>query len=185
MIVDLHNELTGSGIYVAHVAINSWIGDRATIEQIAALYGTSTPPAPQPGTCSTADPTRERPTAPDERVPVDRPRRAGRAVPDGRNHQDHSTVDKLIKRLPWVEDFARRTPHRPRRTGRGLGLILPGAFTIAAILTPLAATGLGIIMVLAMGVHARRREPQAIAFNAVLLAAAALIAWGRFGPYAF
>lgn len=52
---------------------------------------------------------------------------------------------------------------------------------IATVLMPLAATGLAVIMVLAMGVHARRREPQAIAFNAVLLIAAAFIAWGRFG----
>lgn len=36
-----------------------------------------------------------------------------------------------------------------------------------------------------MGVHARRKEPKAIAFNVVLLIGAALVAWGRFGPYAF
>ena len=38
-------------------------------------------------------------------------------------------------------------------------------------------------MVLAMNTHRRRREPSAIAFNAVLFAVAVVIAWGRFGPY--
>jgi hypothetical protein len=36
-----------------------------------------------------------------------------------------------------------------------------------------------------IGTHARRKEPQAIAVNLVLLALAAVVAWGRFGPYAF
>jgi hypothetical protein len=40
-------------------------------------------------------------------------------------------------------------------------------------------------MVLAMGLHARRKEPQAIGFNAILLIVAAVIMWGRFGPYSF
>lgn len=40
-------------------------------------------------------------------------------------------------------------------------------------------------MVLAAITHARRREPGAIAFNAVLLILAALVVWGRFGPYSF
>ncbi|MFJ9908317.1 hypothetical protein ACIRVK_36570 [Streptomyces sp. NPDC101152] len=40
-------------------------------------------------------------------------------------------------------------------------------------------------MVPAAITHARRKEPGAIAFNAVLLILAALVAWGRFGPYSF
>ncbi|MEU9286515.1 hypothetical protein AB0D57_17785 [Streptomyces sp. NPDC048275] len=31
----------------------------------------------------------------------------------------------------------------------------------------------------------RRKESGAIAFNMVLLALAVVVAWGRFGPYAF
>jgi hypothetical protein len=38
-------------------------------------------------------------------------------------------------------------------------------------------------MVLAAITHARRKEPAVIAFNAVLLVLAALVAWGRLGPY--
>lgn len=40
-------------------------------------------------------------------------------------------------------------------------------------------------MIGAIVTHARRKEPQASIFNGVLLIAAAVIAWGRFGPYAF
>lgn len=40
-------------------------------------------------------------------------------------------------------------------------------------------------MLLAALTHARRKEPSAIGFNAVLLILAALVALGRFGPYSF
>ncbi len=94
--------------------------------------------------------------------------------------------EQLIPQLPWVGDVS--TPV-VRLIGAvefagALGLILPGAFDIATVLTPLAATGLAVIMVLAMGLHARRKEPAAIAFNAVLLILAAVVMWGRFGPHA-
>lgn len=66
-----------------------------------------------------------------------------------------------------------------------IGLILPAALGIAPVLTPLAALGLVLVMVGAVVLHARRKESQAIAINLVLLALAAVVAWGRFGPYAF
>ncbi len=44
-VLNLHNELSGSGIYAAHIAINTWLGERgpegipsATPEQVAPLY---------------------------------------------------------------------------------------------------------------------------------------------------
>lgn len=95
--------------------------------------------------------------------------------------------DKLAKSLPWVADFS---PGTVRFIGAvellgALGLILPGATGIAVVLTPLAASGLAVVMILAAVVHARRREPGSIAFNAILLVLAAVVAWGRFGPYSF
>lgn len=51
------------------------------------------------------------------------------------------------------------------------------------MLTPLAAVGLIVLMVGAAVVHARRREAQYVAVNVVLLVLAAVVAWGRFGPY--
>ncbi|MFI6624659.1 DoxX family protein [Streptomyces sp. NPDC050528] len=96
-------------------------------------------------------------------------------------------TDKLAGQLPWTADFSQGTV---RFIGivefaAALGLILPPATDIAPVLTPLAATGLIVVMVLAAITHARRKEPSAIAFNAVLLILAALVAWGRFGPYSF
>jgi uncharacterized membrane protein YphA (DoxX/SURF4 family) len=65
------------------------------------------------------------------------------------------------------------------------GLVVPPLVDVAEILTPLAATGLVIVMVGAIVVHGRRREWQNVAMNVVLLLLAAVVAWGRFGPYAF
>ncbi|WP_431925017.1 DoxX family protein [Nonomuraea jabiensis] len=89
--------------------------------------------------------------------------------------------------LPWVEDF---TPAQIRLIGMvellgALGLLLPAATGIAPALTPLAATGLATTMLAAALTHLRRKEPAAVAVNAALLTLAALIAWGRFGPYTF
>jgi len=93
--------------------------------------------------------------------------------------------EKLAPKLPWVADFSAGTV---RFIGvvellGGLGLILPAATGIAPVLTPTAATGLAVVMVLAAATHVRRREPSAVAFNAVLFVLAAVVAWGRFGPY--
>mgnify|MGYP000427210283 CR=1 FL=1 len=93
---------------------------------------------------------------------------------------------KLSKSLPWVEDVPLPTL---RLIGvvevlGAIGLILPAATGIAPILTPIAATGLAVVMVLAVFTHLRRKEYGAIAFNAVLLILCVIVAWGRFGPYA-
>jgi uncharacterized membrane protein YphA (DoxX/SURF4 family) len=95
--------------------------------------------------------------------------------------------DKLVTRLPWVADFSQGTVRfiGIAELAGALGLILPAATGIAPVLTPLAAAGLAVIMVLAAITHARRKEPGAIAFNAVLFVVAVVIAWGRFGPYSF
>ena len=66
-----------------------------------------------------------------------------------------------------------------------LGLILPAALNIAPILTPLAALGLVIVMVGAIVVHVRRNEIKGSIPSVVLLILAVIVAWGRFGPYAF
>lgn len=50
-----------------------------------------------------------------------------------------------------------------------LALIVPMATSIAAVLSPIAAIGLAIIMVGAVVVHARRGERQMVIANVVLL----------------
>ena len=84
--------------------------------------------------------------------------------------------------LPWVKDV----PHGLvtfigicELLG-GLGLLLPAITGTLPWLTPLAAAGLAIIMILAAGFHTSRREGQAIVFNVVLFALAAFVAYGRF-----
>jgi hypothetical protein len=66
-----------------------------------------------------------------------------------------------------------------------LGLVLPPLLHIAPVLTPLAATGLAIIMVGAVVLHVRRKELPGAVPSVVLLVLAVVVAWGRFGPYAF
>ena len=95
--------------------------------------------------------------------------------------------EKLAANMGWVNDFSAGTV---KFIGvveilGALGLILPAAFDIAPILTPLAASGLAVTMLLAIGVHARRKEPQLIVVNVVLLALTAFVAVMRFGPQSF
>src|SRR5262245_41853682 len=91
--------------------------------------------------------------------------------------------EKLAANMGWVDDFSARTV---KLIGvleilGAIGLILPAATGVAVILTPLAATGLAVTMILATVVHVRRKEPQMIVFTIVLLALAAFVAVMRFG----
>ncbi len=61
------------------------------------------------------------------------------------------------------------------------GLILPWVTGIARVLTPVAAAGLALVMVLAAGVHTRLREPGTVAVNMAIMAVAVFVSWGRFG----
>ena len=61
-----------------------------------------------------------------------------------------------------------------------LGLTLPWATGIAPVLTPIAATGFGVIMLLASTVHTRLREPRNVATNFGILAVCVFVAVGRY-----
>jgi hypothetical protein len=64
-----------------------------------------------------------------------------------------------------------------------IGLILPWATGIAEVLTPLAATGLALVQIGAIVVHARRGETKALPVNVILLLLAAFVAIGRFAHW--
>jgi uncharacterized membrane protein YphA (DoxX/SURF4 family) len=86
--------------------------------------------------------------------------------------------------MKWTDDFSAGVIKLIGTTEvlGALGLILPGAFGIAPVLVPLAASGLAIIMIGAIITHTRRKEYQPAAVNAVLLILALIVAIFRFGP---
>ncbi|MEW6434368.1 MAG: DoxX family protein [Myxococcota bacterium] len=89
-------------------------------------------------------------------------------------------IEELAQKLPWVTSL----PNLVRFIGvselaGALGLILPAATRVKPVLTPVAALGLVVVMVLAAGFHILRGEVQAVPINAVLGGLAAFVAWGR------
>lgn len=62
-----------------------------------------------------------------------------------------------------------------------VGVIVPWLTGIARVLTPVAAIGFAVIMVLAAFVHAKLREPRNVTNNLIILAIALTVAVGRFG----
>ena len=95
--------------------------------------------------------------------------------------------EKLMARMEWAEDF---TDGQVKAIGAvellgAIGLVLPAATGILTWLTPLAAAGLAVTMVLAALVHVRRNELAFVPVNLVLAALAAFVAWQRFGPQSF
>jgi uncharacterized membrane protein YphA (DoxX/SURF4 family) len=95
--------------------------------------------------------------------------------------------DKLRKNMGWVDDYS---DSMVKAIGvleilAAIGLILPAALDIVPVLVPLAALGLVLTMIGAAVVHVRRNEVKTIAPSVVLLVLAAVVAWGRFGPYSF
>ena len=106
--------------------------------------------------------------------------------------------DKLRELMRWVDPVP---PTQVKALGAAevlaaIGLVLPPLTGIATVLTPLAAVGLVIVMIGGILVHlrdlkkqdtqdGRRTEIQGAMTCAVLLVLAAVVAWGRFGPYSF
>jgi uncharacterized membrane protein YphA (DoxX/SURF4 family) len=90
--------------------------------------------------------------------------------------------EKLLKNMPWVEDFSQPAV---RLIGAAevlgaLGVVLPALTGVLPWLTPLAALGLVLLMVGAALTHLRRKEYGNVAINVVLLVLAAFVAYGRF-----
>ncbi len=95
--------------------------------------------------------------------------------------------EKLATGMAWTKDFSAGAikPIGALEVLAAVALILPAVLGIAPVLVPLAATGLALLMVGAAITHVRRGESQMIVVNLVLLVLAAVVAWGRFGPYSF
>lgn len=94
--------------------------------------------------------------------------------------------EQLMSKMPWAEDYS---PGQIKLIGAvevlgAVGLILPGLTGIAPILVPLAAVGLGLVMLGAAVVHIRRGDGAGAAVAPIVFALlCAFVAWGRFGAY--
>ncbi len=94
--------------------------------------------------------------------------------------------DQLAKTLGgWVYDFPAPLlkPLGLAELLGAVGLIVPPLVHVAPILTPVAAVGLVVTMIGAVVTHARRGEFPNVVVNVLLAVMAAVVAWGRFGPY--
>lgn len=83
--------------------------------------------------------------------------------------------------MPWTADVPQvmiRLIGTAELLG-AIGLLLPSLLRVKPVLTPVAAAGLVVVMLLAALFHASRGEFSAIGFNFVLALLAALVAWGR------
>jgi hypothetical protein len=92
---------------------------------------------------------------------------------------------RLRSSARWTEDVS---PPLVRLIGllevlAALGLVLPGITHIATVLTPLAAIGVVLIFLGAIGLHVRRGEVRVIGMHIVVIALALVAIWGRLGPY--
>ena len=90
-------------------------------------------------------------------------------------------IEELSKSLPWtaqVPEALVRFIGLAELLG-ALGLILPSLLRIKPFLTPWAAAGIAVIMVLAAIFHISRGENAAIGMNLIMALLAAFVAWGR------
>ena len=97
---------------------------------------------------------------------------------------------KLFAQDRYREQVGRQNPDLELGLSRGLvtfiglsevagalGFVLPAGTSVLPALTPLAAAGLAVVMILAIRFHLRRREPMVA--PAVLLVLCAVVAVGR------
>lgn len=89
--------------------------------------------------------------------------------------------------MGWVDNFS---PGTIKAIGAlevlaAIGLVLPPLLDVAPVLAPIAALGLVLMMLGAAITHGRRGETPMVVVNVVLGVLAAVVAWGRFGPYSF
>jgi len=100
----------------------------------------------------------------------------------GYNHGFNIEKTRLRPRMEWMDAVSKNLLKFIGVTEilGSIGLILPAVTGILPVLTPWAATGIAVIMILSALFHLPRREYPAIVINLVLLAMAAFVAYGRF-----
>jgi uncharacterized membrane protein len=89
--------------------------------------------------------------------------------------------EKLKDRMPWVNDFSANTVKfigLSELLG-GIALIVPWAAHIVPVLTPIAAIGLAIVMLLAGIYHVSKDEFKGVVICTVFLLLTVFVAYGR------
>jgi len=66
-----------------------------------------------------------------------------------------------------------------------IGLVVPALVNVAPVLVPWAAVGVAIVMAGAVVFHLRRKEVTGALPAVALLVISVVVAWGRFGAWAF
>lgn len=89
-------------------------------------------------------------------------------------------LDQAAQMAPWVAQH----PALATFTGLvdlmgGLGILLPALLRVLPRLSVLAAAGIVLLQVLAMGFHLMRGEAMVLPMNVLLLALSAFVLWGR------
>jgi uncharacterized membrane protein YphA (DoxX/SURF4 family) len=91
-------------------------------------------------------------------------------------------MENLYALIPWTKDF-NSLPVRLIGFSEiigSLGLILPSLLRIKPLLTPLAATGIAVVMLLAIFFNISMGETSVLGINIILFLIAIFVAWGRF-----
>lgn len=90
--------------------------------------------------------------------------------------------DILEEKMSWVKDYSNAmvTFIGTCEFMGAIGLVAPMALNIFPFLTPIAATGLAIIMILAVIAQIKRKEYKKTAFALFLLIFTVLVAVNRF-----
>jgi putative oxidoreductase len=90
--------------------------------------------------------------------------------------------EALAAQMPWAADAPSFLPVviGVCEVLGALGLILPSVTRVRPVLTPVAASALALVMLLAAGTHIAYGEFPVIGVNVVLGGLAAFVAWGRF-----
>jgi putative oxidoreductase len=90
-------------------------------------------------------------------------------------------IEEAAKSATWIDDvpFALARFIGYAEVAGALGLILPAATRVAPWLTPVAAAGLALIMILAIPFHIMRGEVSVIWIHVLVTAVALFVAWGR------
>lgn len=93
--------------------------------------------------------------------------------------------EKLVERMHWIKTWPKGSSLfiGGVEVLAAVGLILPAALKIAPVLTPIAASGLVIVMIGAVVTHARAKEWSGVGMTVVLGLLALFVAITRFGAY--